>query len=101
MACQCERSNESNLSQALQMINGPTVHGKLRADTGRIAIFAKENKPDDEVITTLYLSALSRKPTQAELDAAKKHIAAQQDRRLALEDVGWAILNSKEFLFQH
>lgn len=101
MACQCERSNESNLSQALQMINGPTVHGKLRADTGRIAIFAKENKPDDEVITTLYLAALSRKPTQAELDAAKKHIAAQQDRRLALEDVGWAILNSKEFLFQH
>lgn len=101
MACQCERSNESNLSQALQMINGPTVHGKLRADTGRIAVFAKENKPDDEVITTLYLAALSRKPTQAELDAAKKHIAAQQDRRLALEDVGWAILNSKEFLFQH
>jgi hypothetical protein len=101
MACQCERSNESNLSQALQMINGPTVHGKLRADTGRIAIFAKENKPNDEVITTLYLAALSRKPTQAELDAAKKHIAAQQDRRLALEDVGWAILNSKEFLFQH
>ncbi len=101
MACQCERSNESNLSQALQMINGPTVHGKLRADAGRIAIFVKENKPDDEVITTLYLSALSRKPTQAELDAAKRHIAAQQDRRLALEDVGWAILNSKEFLFQH
>ncbi len=101
MACQCERSNESNLSQALQMINGPTVHGKLRADAGRIAIFIKENKPDDEVITTLYLSALSRKPTQAELDAAKRHIAAQQDRRLALEDVGWAILNSKEFLFQH
>ncbi len=101
MACQCERSNESNLSQALQMINGPTVHGKLRADTGRIAIFAKENKPDDEVITTLYLSALSRKPTEAELAAAKRHIAAQSDRRLALEDVGWAILNSKEFLFQH
>lgn len=101
MACQCERSNESNLSQALQMINGPTVHGKLRADAGRIATFVKENKPDDEVITTLYLSALSRKPTQAELDAAKRHIAAQQDRRLALEDVGWAILNSKEFLFQH
>ena len=101
MACQCERSNESNLSQALQMINGPTVHGKLRADTGRIATFVKENKPDDEVITTLYLSALSRKPTPAELDAAKRHIAAQQDRRLALEDVGWAILNSKEFLFQH
>ena len=101
MACQCERSNESNLSQALQMINGPTVNDKLKADTGRIATFVKENKPDDEVITTLYLSALSRKPTPAELDASKRHIAAQQNRRLALEDVGWALLNSKEFLFQH
>jgi hypothetical protein len=101
MACQCERSNESNLSQALQMINGPTVHGKLRADNGRIANFIKENKSDDEIITTLYLAALSRTPSPAELDAAKKHIAAQSDRRLAVEDVGWAILNSKEFLFQH
>ncbi len=37
MACECERSDESNLSQALQMINGPVVHNKLRDDNGRIA----------------------------------------------------------------
>ncbi|MBM80324.1 MAG: hypothetical protein CMJ78_06995, partial [Planctomycetaceae bacterium] len=101
MACQCERSNESNLSQALQMINGPVVHNKLRDDKGRInsAIVAKKN--DDEIITSLYLAALSRRPIAAEMTAAKKHIAASENRRLALEDVGWAILNSKEFLFQH
>ena len=101
MACQCERSNESNLSQALQMINGPTVHNKLRADNGRIARRIKEGKKDEEIITELYLCALARKPVAAEMDAAKKHIAASSDRRLAMEDVGWAILNSKEFLFQH
>ena len=101
MACQCERSNESNLSQALQMINGPTVHNKLRADNGRIARRIKEGKKDEEIVTELYLSALARKPVAAEMDASKKHIAAGSDRRLALEDVGWAILNSKEFLFQH
>ena len=101
MACQCERSNESNLSQALQMINGPVVHNKLRADNGRIALMVKENKTDEEIVTRLYLAALARKPAQAEIDAAKKHIAASKDRRLAMEDVGWAILNSKEFLFQH
>jgi hypothetical protein len=101
MACQCERSSESNLSQALQMINGPVVHNKLRADNGRIATMLKENKTDDEIITALYLAALARTPSTEELTASKSHIAAQQDRRQAVEDVGWAILNSKEFLFQH
>ncbi len=101
MACQCERSNESNLSQALQMINGPVVHNKLRAANGRIAKFVTDKKSDDEIVTTLYLAALSRKPAAAELDAAKKHIGNSADRKLALEDIGWAILNSKEFLFQH
>ncbi len=101
MACQCERSSESNLSQALQMINGPVVHNKLRADNGRIALMIKDMKPDDEIIASLYLAALARTPSAEELTASKTHIAAQTDRRQALEDVGWAILNSKEFLFQH
>eukprot|EP00456_Euglypha_rotunda_P085356 TRINITY_DN860_c1_g1_i6.p1 TRINITY_DN860_c1_g1~~TRINITY_DN860_c1_g1_i6.p1 ORF type:complete len:818 (-),score=242.23 TRINITY_DN860_c1_g1_i6:150-2603(-) len=101
MACQCERSSESNLSQALQMINGPVVHNKLRADNGRIATMMKENKTDDEIITAMYLAALARVPSTEEMAASKQHIGNQQDRRQALEDVGWAILNSKEFLFQH
>jgi hypothetical protein len=101
MACQCERSNESNLSQALQMINGPVVHNKLRDANGRIAKLVAANKPDDEIINELYLAALARRPVGAELDAAKKHIATNSDRKLAMEDIGWALLNSKEFLFQH
>ncbi len=101
MACQCERSSESNLSQALQMINGPVVHNKLRADNGRIATMIKDMKTDDEIIASLYLAALARTPSVEEMTASKTHIAAQTDRRQALEDVGWAILNSKEFLFQH
>jgi hypothetical protein len=101
MACQCERSNESNLSQALQMINGPVVHTKLRDANGRVAKLVAASKPDDEIINELYLAALCRRPVQAELDAAKKHIATNSDRKLAMEDIGWALLNSKEFLFQH
>jgi len=101
MACQCERSSESNLSQALQMINGPVVHNKLRADNGRIATMIKENKTDEEIVTAMYLAALARNPSVEEMAASKQHIGNQQDRRQALEDVGWAILNSKEFLFQH
>lgn len=101
MACQCERSSESNLSQALQMINGPTVHNKLRDANGRIHKMISANNTDDEIITTLYMAALSRKPVEGEMAAAKRHITASADRKLAIEDVGWAILNSKEFLFQH
>jgi hypothetical protein len=101
MACACERSNESNLSQALQMINGPVVHNKLRSDKGRMARMIAEKKSDEVIITSLYLAALARKPADAEMAAATKHIGNSKDRRLALEDVGWAVLNSKEFLFQH
>ncbi len=102
MACECERSNESNLAQALQMINGPTVHNKLRDDSGRIKQLMDAGKPDEEIIRELYLSAVSREPNSEELSAAKQHItAAGENRRWALEDIGWAVLNTKEFLFQH
>lgn len=101
MACQCERSTESNLSQALQMINGPTVHGKLRDDKGRIAQLMSENKPNEEIIEQIYLTALARRPAEAETKVALQHLANTADRRQALEDIAWAVLNSKEFLFQH
>lgn len=101
MACECERSSDSNLSQALQMINGPTVHDKLRSDQGRIKKMIDAGAPDDSIVRDLYQAALSRDPSDAELNAALAHIEASDDRRLALEDVGWAVLNMKEFLFQH
>ena len=103
MACECERSSESNLSQALQMINGPTVHNKLRSDTGRVATMIAASKSDEEIITTIYLAAVSRAPSSGEMQTAKTHISSvpADQRRLALEDIGWAVLNSKEFLFQH
>ncbi|RMG38870.1 MAG: DUF1553 domain-containing protein [Planctomycetota bacterium] len=101
MACQCERSNESNLSQALQMINGPLIHNKLRAENGRIARLLKEGKTDEQIVDELYLAAVCRHPAPAELQAALRHIKSSDDRRAAIEDVAWALLNSKEFLFQH
>lgn len=101
MACECERSSDSNLSQALQMINGPTVHNKLRSDEGRIKKLIDAGTSDDSIIRELYQTALSRQPTDEELNAALSHIEGSEDRRHALEDVGWAVLNMKEFLFQH
>lgn len=101
MACQCERSSESNLSQALQMINGPLIHEKLRHEQNRMRKLATAGKNDDEIVTELYLAAFCRPPSEGELTAARKHMAAQADRLQGLEDVCWAVLNAKEFLFQH
>ncbi len=100
-ACQCERSTESNLSQALQMINGPLVHGKVRDEKNRFRKLIAANKSDEEIIRELYLAAMSRQPGERELAAATKHIQASGDRVKGLEDVCWALLNANEFLFQH
>lgn len=100
-ACQCERSNESNLSQALQMINGPLVHGKVRDEHNRLRVLLSAGKTNEEIITQLYLAAFSRKPAEAEMSAATAHIAKSGDQMRGLEDVLWALLNANEFLFQH
>jgi hypothetical protein len=101
MACQCERSTESNLSQALQMINGPLVHAKLRDANNRLRKLVAAKKTDEEIVEELYLAALSRQPSPQELGKAASHIRAQKERLEGLEDVCWALLNAKEFLFQH
>ncbi len=77
-ACQCERSSDSNLSQALQMINGPLVHAKVRDEKNRLRTLVAAGKNDQEVISELYLAALSRPPSEAELAAATRHIAASR-----------------------
>ena len=65
-ACQCERSSDSNLSQALQMINGPLVHSKVRDEKNRLRTLVAASKTDADVVGELYLAALSRPPSEAE-----------------------------------
>ena len=101
LPCECERSTDSNLSQALQLINGPTVHNKLRSDAGSVHQWITSGKTDAEIIDLLYLTALSRPPLPEEQTTAQNHIKSNEDRTRALEDVAWAVINSKEFLFQH
>jgi hypothetical protein len=101
LACECERESDSNLSQALQLIGGATVNGKLRDDAGRMAQLAKSGKSPEEITRELYLVALAREPNSTEVAAAVKHLTAAADRRQAVEDLGWVLINSKEFLFRH
>jgi hypothetical protein len=101
LACECERESDSNLSQALQLIGGATVNGKLRDDNGRMAVLARSPKSPEEITREIYFVALAREPNASELAAAVKHLTAASDRRQAVEDLGWVLINSKEFLFRH
>jgi hypothetical protein len=102
IACDCERDSSSNLSQVLQLVNGDFVHKKITGTGGRLDKLIAAKKSDAEIVEELYFAALARPPRPAELDAAGKHIAgAGAARRQGLEDVLWALLNSREFLFQH
>jgi hypothetical protein len=101
LACECERESDSNLSQALQLIGGATVNGKLHEDGGRMAQLAKSQKSPEEIVRELYVVALARQPNATEVAAALKHLGAASDRRQAIEDLGWVLINSKEFLFRH
>jgi hypothetical protein len=101
LACECEREGDSNLAQALQLINGPTVNEKLRNPNNHIGRLLAKKTGDVDMLTELYLSTLSRPPTEADIKVSLAHIAKAQDKRKAWEDVHWALLNAKEFLFRH
>jgi hypothetical protein len=103
LACECEREGDSNLAQALQLINGPTVNEKLRAPSNRVGRLLGKNMTDIDVLAELYLATVSRVPAEGEVSAALEHVrkAKPEDKRKAWEDVQWALVNSKEFLFRH
>lgn len=101
LACECEREGDSNLAQALQLINGPAVNDRLRNTSNRISKLLAAKKTDKEIVADLFLVTLSRLPSDTEESAMLNHISISTDRRRALEDVHWALINAKEFLFRH
>ena len=107
-----ERAMDSTVAQALAVINGDTLNKKLSAPEGTIALFLKLGLSDRRLLEFMYLSAFSRYPTDAErasltasLEKAKTVTGTEEARReahrQALEDMVWAMLTSKEFLFDH
>jgi hypothetical protein len=101
LACECERESDGNLAQALQLINGPTVNEKVRSASNRLTGLLASKKSEKEILDDLYFVALSRAPEVDEVKAALAHIAKGKDKRKAWEDVLWAVLNTREFLFRH
>lgn len=97
--CACERRSDPTLAQALHLINGSTVETAMKAGGNRIeAQLAAEMDPAS-MVEELYLAAYSRAPRAEELETLVAHMTSSDDKRAALEDVYWSVLNSKEFIF--
>jgi hypothetical protein len=101
LACECERESDSNLAQALQLINGPTVNEKLRNANNRLGKLIAKKLSDQAILDDLYLSTLSRTPTAEDVKVSLEYLSKSKDKRKAWEDIHWALINSKEFLFRH
>ena len=101
LACECERESDGNLAQALQLINGPTVNEKVKNPNNRLGVLLGAKKSDTEILNELYLVALARTPDADEVKIALGHVEKGKDKRKAWEDVLWALLNTREFLFRH
>ncbi|MDP6445299.1 MAG: DUF1549 domain-containing protein, partial [Pirellulaceae bacterium] len=100
LACECERSNETTLSQALLLVGGKGINRLLAEPDNRLDKLARSDRAVDHIIDELYWSALTRSPTESERTAAAKLLNETDDRFAALQDITWALLNAKEFLFR-
>ena len=98
--CSCEVRTSPTLSQALHLLNGESTSGKI-VEGGLIERLLAEGKSEMEVAEAVYITCLTRSPTDREKQAITKQLAASQDQQQELTDLFWAILNSNEFIFNH
>lgn len=100
--CECERSGEPSIAQSLHLLNSPEIMAKVQHRHGVARKLADSDWTPDAIVDELYLGMLSRLPTSDERALMLRALADEEfDRRAAVEDIQWALLNSKEFMFNH
>jgi hypothetical protein len=101
-ACECERSGDASLAQSLHLLNSPDIHGKMSSGVAK-ELSGDMKHTDAEKIQELYLRAFGRTASEHEMKYAMNHVtkADAKDKPAAYEDVVWALINTKEFLFNH
>lgn len=111
--CECERAQSPSLGQSLHLMNSSDVKAKLTSSKGTADVLSLPEAKEADGIRKIYLAAFSREPTGEELsiaedhllkartDAAGKALDAQRAKRQGYEDLLWAIMNTKEFLYNH
>jgi hypothetical protein len=99
-ACECERVSEANLAQVLHLLNSDEIQGKLTRPGGRADALAKDPRPDADKVNELFLWAVGHEPDAKKRQLALDHLAGHpRDKKAAYENILWALLNTKEFLF--
>ena len=98
--CACEVRLEPTLSQSLHLLNGTTVEPKIQQGS-LVGKMLQEKKTPAQIIEQLYVRCLSRAPKPEELKNLCAMVDAAKDKKQALDDVFWAIMNSREFMFNH
>ncbi len=99
-ACECERVNEASLAMILHLLNSDEVQGKISRAGARAEKLAKDPRSDDEKVTELFLLTQAKKPTPEQLSLARENIVKhEKNKKLAYENIIWALVNSKGFLF--
>ena len=100
--CECERSQAGDLRQSLYMLTSSTILGKLSSPTGRAAMLAKDTKrPLAERLDEIYLRAYCRLPRPDERAVALDYLKRKQGSKKAFADLLWAVIKTKEFLYNH
>jgi hypothetical protein len=101
-ACECERSQDASLAQSLHLLNSKDVQEKIARFPGRAYVLSVDERPAEEKVRELYRWVYAREPDASELEVATGHIARHSDApRTAYEDLVWALINTREFLFNH
>ncbi len=99
--CDCERSSETGLAQAMYLLNDVEVNEKIGSPRGALATLMKRNKDDRAVIEHLYLSTLARYPSDQELNESLAFVKDSESREAGLQDMLWSLINVREFIFNH
>jgi len=98
-ACECERKTDLSLPQALNLVNGRTISDAIADPGGRIAKAMIAGASDKTLIEELYLATMSRVPTPVELDKGITYLRSGSSRAARAQDLLWALVNSKAFLY--
>ena len=101
ITCECERSNKPSMVQVLHLSNGDTLNNNLRSKQSRVNTMITQSNGD--IIDEAYLLCLSRRPSDSERKRLQNifEVAPETERRGVVEDLFWALMTSREFLFQH
>jgi Protein of unknown function (DUF1549)/Protein of unknown function (DUF1553) len=101
-ACECERSIDANLAQSLHLLNGKPIQATIARDDALAAQLAKDSASPEDKLDSLYRRVFARLPNVDEKQISLSHLARFSDEpRRAWEDLVWALINTKEFQFNH